>query len=90
MRKYRLEGQYDDWGMVDAETGDSAENDTDTEWVKADDAQSEILRIWRGIPSEIDEESRKIAAWVRKYAGELSQEAYKELRPILDRILTDY
>lgn len=51
-----------------------------------DDLAAENARL-RG---DIDAESRGIAAWMRKHAGGLDASAYRELRPILDRILTDY
>lgn len=45
LRKYRLFGCYDYWGMEDAETGESVKNDCDMDWVKASDAEREIARL---------------------------------------------
>lgn len=45
LRKYRLFGYYDYWGMEDAETGESVKNDCDMDWVRASDAEREIARL---------------------------------------------
>ena len=58
VKRYRLDGQYDLWGMVDAESGEYCSDDTEIEWVNADDhaaalvaKDAEIARL-RGIMSE--------------------------------------
>ncbi len=55
----------------------------------SDDMQAAAARI-EALEAERDDESRKIAAWIRKHAAGMDAQAYRELRPILDRILTDY